>query len=137
MSAFLDTNVLVYWIDDHPFSKRAEALITRDNVISVQVLNEFSNVLRNKRGMDWPDISKISLTLQNLCKTCDLTLPTHRLALYLAERYQFKIYDANIIAAASQMRCDVVYSEDMQHGLNIQVPAQFGGGSLSIKNPFL
>jgi predicted nucleic acid-binding protein len=137
MSAFLDTNVLVYWIDDHPFSKRAEALITRDNVISVQVLNEFSNVLRNKRGMAWPDISNISQTLQNLCKVCDLTLQTHRLALYLADRYQFKIYDASIISAAAQMRCDVVYSEDMQHGMGIQMPAQFGGGSLSIKNPFL
>ena len=137
MSAFLDTNVLVYWIDDHPFSKRAEALITRENVISVQVLNEFSSVLRSKRGMGWPDILKISQTLQNLCKTCDLTLQTHRLALYLAERYQFKIYDANIIAAAAQMRCDVVYSEDMQHGMSIQMPEKFGGGSLSIKNPFL
>ena len=137
MSAFLDTNVLVYWIGDHPFSKRAEALITRENVISVQVLNEFSNVLRSKRGMGWPDISKISQTLQNLCKTCDLTLQTHRLALYLAERYQFKIYDANIIAAAAQMRCDVVYSEDMQHGMSIQMPEQFGGGFLSMKNPFL
>lgn len=137
MSAFLDTNILIYWIDDHPFSKRAEALITRENVISVQVLNEFSNVLRNKRDMAWPDISNISHALQNLCKVCDLTLQTHRLALYLADRYQFKIYDANIIAAAAQMRCDVVYSEDMQHGMRIQMPAQFGGGSLSIKNPFL
>lgn len=137
MSAFLDTNILIYWIDDHPFSQRAEALITRDNVISVQVLNEFSNVLRNKRDMAWSDISNISQTLQNLCKVCDLTLQTHRLALYLAERYQFKIYDANIVAAAAQMRCEVLYSEDMQHGLNVQIPAQFGGGSLSIKNPFL
>ena len=137
MSAFLDTNILIYWIDDHPFSQRAEALITRDNVISVQVLNEFSNVLRNKRGMAWPDISNISQTLQNLCKVCDLTLQTRRLALYLAERHQFKIYDANIVAVAAQMRCEVLYSEDMQHGLNIQIPAQFGGGSPSIKNPFL
>ena len=137
MSAFLDTNILVYWIDVHPFSARAEALITRENVISVQVLNEFSNVLRNKRGLPWPDIANISQTLQNLCKTCDLTLQTHRLALYLADRYQFKIYDANIIAAAAQMGCNVVYSEDMQHGLAVKIPVQFGGGSLSIKNPFL
>ena len=137
MSAFLDTNILIYWIDDHPFSRKAEALITRENVISVQVLNEFSNVLRNKRAMAWPDISNISQTLQNLCKVCDLTLQTHRLALYLADRYQFEIYDANIIAAAAQMRCDVVYSQDMQHGMSIQMPVQFGGGSLSIKNPFL
>ena len=137
MSAFLDTNVLIYWIDEYPFSQQAEALITRDNVISVQVLNEFSNVLRSKRGMSWSDISNISKTLQNLCKTCDLTVKTHHLALYLAERYQFKIYDANIVAAAAQMRCEILYSEDMQHGLNVQIPAQFGGGSLSIRNPFL
>ncbi len=137
MSVFLDTNVLVYWVDKHPFAERVEELLESDCVISAQVLNEFANVLRGKRKMPWLEIAEISQTLQGICKVCDLTLSTHKLAVYLAERYQFNIFDANIVAAAAGMRCDVVYSEDMQHGLNVKIPTQFGGGSLSIKNPFL
>ena len=137
MSVFLDTNVLVYWVDKHPFAERVDKLLEDDCVISAQVLNEFANVLRGKRKMPWPEIAEISQTLQGICKVCDLTLGTHKLAVYLAERYQFNIFDANTVAAAAGMRCSEVYSEDMQHGMNIQIPAQHGGGSLSIKNPFL
>lgn len=137
MSVFLDTNVLVYWVDKHPFAERVEQLLESDCVISAQVLNEFANVLRGKRKMPWLEIAEISQTLQVICKVCDLTLSTHKLAVYLAERYQFNIFDANIVAAAAGMRCEMVYSEDMQHGLNVKIPTQFGGGSLSIKNPFL
>ncbi len=137
MSVFLDTNVLVYWVDKHPFAERVEELLESDCVISAQVLNEFANVLRGKRKMPWPEIAEISRTLQGICKVCDLTLGTHNLAVYLAERYQFNIFDANIVASAAGMRCGAVYSEDMQHGLNVQIPAQHGGGTLTIKNPFL
>ncbi len=137
MSIFLDANVLVYWVDKHPYAERVEELLEGDCVISAQVLNEFANVLRGKRKMLWPEIGMISLTLQGICKVCDLTLSTHNLAVYLGERYQFNIFDANIVAAAAAMRCAVVYSEDMQHGLNVKIPAQYGGNSLSIKNPFL
>jgi predicted nucleic acid-binding protein len=137
MSIFLDTNVLVYWVDKHPFAERAEALLAQDSVISVQVLNEFSNVLRSKRKMPWAEIADISQTLQSLCKVSDLNQATHQAALHLVQRYNLHIYDANIVASAAQMRCEVLYSEDMQHGMSIQIPATFGGGSLSIKNPFL
>lgn len=137
MSIFLDTNVLVYWVDKHPFAERVEALLAQDCVVSVQVLNEFANVLKIKRRMSWSDIADISETLQSICKVCELNQATHQLALYLVQRYNIHIYDANIVAAAAQMRCDVLNSEDMQHGLSVRIPVQFGGGSLSIKNPFL
>ena len=38
------------------------------------------------------------------------------------------MYDALIVAAALQANCDVLYTEDLQHG------QKFGG--LSIRNPF-
>jgi predicted nucleic acid-binding protein len=137
MSIFLDTNVLVYWVDKHRHADQVEALLEQDCVISVQVLNEFANVLRSKRGLNLSDVADISQTLQDTCAVCDLTVATHRLALHLAQRYQFHMYDACIVAAAANMRCETLYSEDMQHGLSVQIPAEFGGGSLSIKNPFL
>lgn len=137
MSIFLDTNVLVYWVDKHPFAERVEALLAQDCVISVQVLNEFANVLKAKRRMPWSDIADISQTLQSICKVCELNQATHQLALHFVQHHNIHIYDANIVAAAAQMRCDVLNSEDLQHGLSVQIPARFGGGSLSIKNPFL
>jgi predicted nucleic acid-binding protein len=137
MTIFLDTNVLVYWVDKHRHADQVEALLQQDCAISVQVLNEFANVLRNKRGLPFDAISEISQTLQSTCAVCDLTVATHRLALQLAQRYQFHLYDACIVAGAAQMRCETLYSEDMQHGLSVQIPPDFGGGSLSIRNPFL
>jgi predicted nucleic acid-binding protein len=137
VSAFLDTNVLVYWVDQHPFADRVEQILEEKCVISSQVLNEFANVMRNKRKMDWAVITDLSNTLQRACKVCDVSALTHRSALYFAQRYQLSFYDACIVAAAAQMRCETLYSQDMQNGLNVQIPASLGGGSLSITNPFL
>ena len=129
--------MLVYWVDKHPFAERVEALLAQDCVISVQVLNEFANVLKTKRCMPWSDIADISQTLQSICKVCAVNQATHQLALHLAQRYNIDIHAANVVAAAALMHCDVLYSEDMQHGLRVQIPVQFGGGSLSVKNLFL
>lgn len=134
---FLDTNVLVYWLQDSERAKIVDALLEQRCVISVQVLNELANVMRKKSPMTWQEIANLSKSLLKICELSDVTYHVHELAVALAERYDFSIYDANIISAAAQMRCTVVYSEDMQHGMSIQMPAQFGGGSLSIKNPFL
>jgi predicted nucleic acid-binding protein len=57
-----------------------------------------------------------------------LTKQVYELAVELAERYGFYIYDANIIAAALVAGCDTLYSENMQDGQRI--------GLLTIRNPF-
>ena len=46
MKAFIDTNVLIYWVDDSARADVVEQLLAQQAVISVQVLNEFANVLR-------------------------------------------------------------------------------------------
>lgn len=134
---FLDTNILVYWLQDSDRAKVVDSLLERRCVISVQVLNELANVMRKKSPMNWAELTTLSQSLIKICEVTDLTVNMHQLSIALAERYQFKIYDANIVAAAAHTRCEVLYSEDMQHGLNVKIPSQFGGGSLSIKNPFL
>jgi predicted nucleic acid-binding protein len=137
MKIFLDTNVLIYWVDAGPRADQVEQYLADDAVISVQVLNEFANVLRKKRGMPLPAISELVDTLLLTCEVCDLTVRVHRAALELAARYKLGIYDANILAAAAEMGCAAVYSEDMQHGMSIKIPKSLGDGALSIKNPFL
>jgi predicted nucleic acid-binding protein len=39
-------------------------------------------------------------------------------------------------AAAGLSGCAILYSEDMQDGLNLQGPARAGSFTLSIRNPF-
>ncbi len=37
-------------------------------------------------------------------------------ALELAVQHRFQIYDAVILTAAAEAECEMLYSEDMQHG---------------------
>ena len=49
-----------------------------------------------------------------------LDIETHELALDLAERQNFSIYDRLIVAAAVRAGCTVLYTEDLQHGQMIE-----------------
>ena len=137
MKVFLDTNVLIYWVATGQRADQVEQLLAGNAVISVQVLNEFANVLRKKQNMPLPAIMELVGTLLQTCEVCDLTVRIHRAALELAGRYKIGIYDANILAAAGESGCAVVYSEDMQHGISIKMPKTLNDGALSIKNPFI
>ena len=59
MKAFIDTNVLIYWVDDSARADVVEQLLAQQAVISVQVLTEFANVLRRKRAMALPDVETL------------------------------------------------------------------------------
>ncbi len=136
MKTFIDTNVLIYWVDDSARADRVEQLLAQQSVISVQVLNEFANVLRKKRAMPVADIQTLSNTLIEVCEVHDVRVRTHQMALALMNRYNFSLYDANIVAAAGLSGCAVLYSEDMQDGLNIKLPEFAKGSTLTLRNPF-
>jgi len=136
LKAFIDTNVLIYWVDDSARADRVEQLLAQQSVISVQVLNEFANVLRKKRAMPVADIQTLSNTLIEVCEVHDVRVRTHQLALVLMSHYNFSLYDANIVAAAGLSGCGVLYSEDMQDGLNIKLPEFAKGSTLTLRNPF-
>lgn len=136
MRAFIDTNVLIYWVDDSARADTVEQLLAGESVISVQVLNEFANVLRKKRSMPLADIQTLSNTLISTCEIHDLSVRTHQTALALMARYNLSLNDANIVAAAGLSGCVALCSEDMHDGLNIKLPESVGGNTLSIRNPF-
>ena len=136
MKAFIDTNVLIYWVDDSARADVVEQLLAQQAVISVQVLNEFANVLRKKRAMPLPDVEALCTTLIDTCDVLDVSVRTHQAALALMARYQLSVYDANIVAAAALSDCTVLYTEDMQDGLNLKLPGSAGTNSLVISNPF-
>lgn len=136
VKTFIDTNVLIYWVDAGPRADVVEQLLAGNCVISVQVLNEFANVLRKKRALALPDIQKLSATLVDTCTVLDLTVRTHQTALALMVRYNFSVYDAAIVAAAGLSGCQLLCSEDMQSGMKVSVPTLAGQTTLTIQNPF-
>jgi predicted nucleic acid-binding protein len=128
--SFFDTNVLVYIASgDSVKADRAEAIIGNGGVISVQVLNELTNVARRKMRLAWPDTRSFLSVLRGLLTVQSITVETHETGLALAERYNLSTYDAMIVASALHADCDRLWSEDMQHGM------QFDEG-LRIVNPF-
>jgi len=128
--SFFDTNVLVYIAsDDATKADRAEEIIGNGGVISVQVLNELTNVARRKMRMAWPDTRSFLSVLRSLLTVQPITVETHETGLALAERYNLSTYDAMIVASALQAGCDTLWSEDMQHGMEL-------GERLRIVNPF-
>jgi predicted nucleic acid-binding protein len=129
VSAFFDTNILVYAQQTGRKADQARALFTGGGKLSVQVLNEFTAVSRRKQQRDWRDIAEaVSDVLTMVDPPLPLTFDMHAAARALAEDHRLSFYDALIVAAAIEAGCDTLYSEDMQHGRSI--------GGLAIVNPF-
>jgi predicted nucleic acid-binding protein len=69
-------------------------------------------------------------TVRAVCQTQAVTVDTHDRGLDIAERFGFSLHDSMIVSSALQSGCAVLYSEDMQHGQEIDV-------QLVVVNPFL
>ena len=95
----------------------------------MQVLNEIANVARRKMRMDWRETNDFLALIRRLMNVVPLTVETHDTGMALAEAYGFSTYDSMIVAAALLDGCDVLVSEDMQHGLLVRK-------QLRITNPF-
>jgi len=127
---FLDSNVLVYAFTDDARAEAAQALLDRGCAISVQGLNEFSNVARRKLGKSWEELRGDLAAIRAVCATVvPIDVNTHEAALRLAERYGFAMFDALMVATALQAGSTTLWSEDMQDGMVID-------GTLRIANPF-
>ena len=130
MTAFFDTNVLVYTITDDARGDVARSQLSDGGVISAQVLNEFVRVARKKLRLDWAIIEAALAELRALVNDVrPVALSTHEFAVSLARRDGFDIYDALILAAAIEAGCETLFSEDFQHGRRF--------GDCTIVNPFL
>jgi len=128
--AFIDTNILLYLLSaDADKADRAELIVRKGGLISVQVLNEMTNVARRKLVMPWREINEVLALIRSVCPVESLTIETHDVGRRVAERYKLSVYDAMIVAAALLAGCETLHSEDMQEGLLID-------NQLRIRNPF-
>ena len=127
--SFLDTNILVYLASaDTGKAERAEQLIAAGGVISVQVLNELTNVGRRKMRLSWREMHDFLMLVRAFLSIEPITVETHETGLALAERYGLSVYDAMIVASAVLSGCTRLWSQDMQHGAVID--------GVRIMNPF-
>jgi predicted nucleic acid-binding protein len=128
----VDSNVIAYLFSgDAAKADRAEALVMQGTkaVISTQVMNEVTLVMSRKMGLSWPEINVLLGDVEEFCEIVPLTLEVHKEARRIAEHYGFRFYDSCIIAFALLEDCEVLYSEDMQHG-------QVIFDRLTVVNPF-
>ncbi|MYH32720.1 MAG: PIN domain-containing protein [Gammaproteobacteria bacterium] len=129
MTVFLDTNLLVYAQSRDAKSETARQIILEGGVISVQVLNEFTSVLRRKFSMTWDELAEALDDVRTALDTIrPIDLETHSAAVELAREHGLNFYDALIVAAALEAGCDQLLTEDMQAGRRIN--------GLAIVNPF-
>ena len=122
-SSFFDTNVFLYVVsaaaEDAPKRAKATALIAScDFAISIQVMQEFADAALRKKRLDVTP-EEVRTMLEELAENYPVLSPTPSLvlrALDLTCRYQIRYYDAAIIAAAQELGCQTLYSEDLNHG---------------------
>ena len=129
--AFIDSNVVIYAIGQASTKAHLAApLFVGKPTISTQVISETANVASRRLGLSVADIRKLIVSLEAMCTVELITLPTVYVALDIRQRYGFSWYDSLIVAAALEANCELLYSEDMQHGQVIE-------GRLRVIDPFV
>jgi predicted nucleic acid-binding protein len=134
---FIDTNVFVYLFDETDNRKREiagrlvrTALETQTACISHQVIQETLNVVTRKLPSPMTPENAQRFLEQILAPLWQImpNVALYRRGLYIQARYGFSFYDSLIIAAALESGCSRLYSEDLQHGQQIE--------GMTIENPF-
>ena len=139
MKAAFDTNILAY-AEGLRLVEADEAKISSAGlligpllaegtvVLPAQVLAELHNLLRRKASHSPSRAAEIVAEYADFATTIPTDPSVLAEAFELAERHGLQTYDAIILAAAAQGGCDILYSEDMQHG--------FEWNGVMVVNPF-
>ncbi len=132
--SFFDTNVLVYADDGRAPEKQQRALSLvaehrrrATGVVSLQVLQEYFVAVTRKLGMD----AGTARRKIELLSEFDVAAPAVEdvlAAIDLHRLHGLPFWDALILRSAKQAGCRVVFSEDWQHGGEID--------GVRIVNPF-
>ena len=120
---FVDTNILLYRVSTDPLegSKQKVAttiLASRDLCLSVQVLQEFYVQSTRPSRPDPLSHADASALIRSWKRYPVLGLDVGLVerALSAKERWQLSYWDAAILEAARASQCEVLISEDLNHG---------------------
>jgi predicted nucleic acid-binding protein len=132
---FLDSNILLYACSADPAdtkkqARAAELIQETRFALSSQVLQEFiSNALRKKAlGISESGIDA-AIELSGHVPVLPVTRELVLSAVILRRRFQISHWDATILAAAQELGCRILYSEDFNHGQDYD--------GVRVENPFL
>ncbi|WP_343576456.1 PIN domain-containing protein [Mycobacterium sp.] len=132
---FVDTNILIYaYVATGEKREAASALVDRlwrerRGAISIQVLQEFYvNVTRKVTEMIDPEIA--GDIMNNLVRwRVHSPLPDDVIAAAtLSHRHQLSFWDAMIVRSAAELRCDTLWTADLNDGQVIE--------GVRLANPF-
>ena len=136
-TVFVDTNILVYARDTSEPRKQAMAeewlrrlWIEQRGRTSMQVLSEYYRTVTHKLkpGLSpadaWEDVTALLAWEPQPIDGEALTR-----AYALSQRYNLSWWDSLILATAELQRCEVLLTEDLQHGSMID--------GITIQNPFV
>lgn len=132
---FFDTNIFVYAVSVAPEDsrKRDRALVLLEEMepcLSLQVVQEFINTcLRKKRIGQGTDA--VLTSVRQMLQFPFLTPSSETVlnAFQIQRRYGISYWDATIVAAAQELGCHTLYSEDLNHGQSYD--------EVRVINPFL
>jgi predicted nucleic acid-binding protein len=119
---FIDTNILLYAASTAKSEqgkrlKARELLAMEGGGLSVQVQAEFYVNATNKFKQPHDKVVRILESLDSY-PVLAITEAVFWAALQIKDRYKLSYWDSSIIAAALELGCHTVYSEDLNHGQN-------------------
>ena len=133
--AFLDSNILLYFFDEHDSRKQmlarnlVESLLTsKKGQISTQTLQEYFNVVTKKLKCDKAEAEKDVRYYSAIFPVHTNTVKDILEAITISIKDQLSFYDSLIIAAAKAEGFETVYSEDLNDGQEVD--------GVKIVNPF-
>jgi len=132
--AAFDTNILVYLLSDQD-RKKTELVedlwrAHRRKFVPYQVLQELVWVLYRKMGAK-PEELELFITSLFGNPEVEIGKPDKTVfqrAFRIFREMKFQYWDSFVLAESEASGCDVLYTEDMQHGRQV--------GKLAICNPF-
>jgi len=132
---FFDTNILLYAGSNDSEDKEKKGIASEligslDFSISSQVIQEFiSNALGKKSlGLGESNITALLASLDEE-QVVPVTLDLIRRSVAIRHRFGISHWDSTIIAAAQELGCHTLYSEDLNHGQDYD--------GVKVINPFL
>lgn len=121
---FLDTNILVYAHDKSAGRKHEQAKTLIQNLwgsgtgcLSIQVLQEFYVTVTQKVPQPL-DVESTVRIIEDLA-FWRIYAPTAKdvlNAIDVQQRYMISFWDAMIVWSAAQLKCDIIWSEDLNPG---------------------
>lgn len=137
---FIDTNIWIYSLVESNREtdryKREVSLKLLENLVkenficmSIQVVNECHwNFVRKFKLEDKIAIKTIEDNILQIAEVYGINLSTYELSHIIRQKYKVSFWDSLMTASALENGCNILYTEDMQHGQIIE-------DSLKIINP--